>query len=74
MKNPGAYSEFTTKTIAVIEDQVTQQSYESEPYPMGTALDLPCVCGARIHPIVGAWCTKCGATVIQIRVACQPVS
>jgi hypothetical protein len=54
-------------TIAVIEDQATQQNYESEPYPMGAALDLACRCGARIHPIVGAWCPKCGAKVIQIR-------
>ncbi len=57
----------TMNTILVIEDQATNLSYDSEPYPMGTALDIQCVCGAHIHPIVGAWCPKCGAKVVQIR-------
>lgn len=57
----------TMNTILVIEDQATKLSYDSAPYPMGTALDIQCVCGARIHPIVGAWCPKCGAKVIEIR-------
>jgi hypothetical protein len=57
----------TIKSIVVIENETTQQSYENEPYPMGTALDIQCMCGARIHPIVGAWCTTCGAKVVQIR-------
>jgi ABC-type ATPase with predicted acetyltransferase domain len=53
-------------TVVVIEDKATQQSYESEPYPMGTALDIWCRCGAHIHPIVGARCPKCGSKVVQI--------
>ncbi len=53
-------------TIVVIEDQVTKLSYDREPYPTGTALDIACLCGASIHPIVGAWCIRCGAKVIQI--------
>jgi hypothetical protein len=53
-------------TIVVIEDKGTQQTYETEPYPTGTALDIRCRCGARIHPIVGAWCPKCAAKVVQI--------
>jgi hypothetical protein len=53
--------------IVVVEDQMTKQSYESEPYPMGSALDIPCLCGAHIHPIVGAWCRECGAKVVQVR-------
>ena len=57
----------TRNTILVIEDQATKQSYDSEPYLMGTALDIACLCGARIHPMVGAWCPKCGARVLQIR-------
>jgi hypothetical protein len=57
----------TMNTILVIENQATKYSYDSEPYSMGTALDIQCVCGARIHPIVGAWCPKCGAKVVQIR-------
>jgi hypothetical protein len=44
----------TMNTILVIEDKATKLSYDSGPYPMGTALDIQCVCGARIHPIVGA--------------------
>ena len=57
-------------TIVVIEDKATQRKHEIEPYPMGTALDIQCVCGARIHPIVGAWCPKCAAKVVQIREFC----
>jgi hypothetical protein len=53
-------------TIVVIEDKPTRQCHESKPYPTGTALDIPCQCGARIHPIVGAWCPKCAAKVVQI--------
>lgn len=55
-------------TIVVIEDQATKQIHESKPYPMGSVLDIKCVlCGARIHPIVGAWCRQCGAKVIEVR-------
>jgi len=53
-------------TIVVIEDKATQQTYQSNPYPTGTALDIECECGFRIHPIVGAWCPKCAAKVVQI--------
>jgi len=60
MKNP-------TNTIVVIEDHTTKQRYDSAPYPMGTALDIPCMCGARIRPIVGAWCTKCYAKVVRVQ-------
>jgi hypothetical protein len=57
----------TMNTIVVIEAPATEQSYDSEPFSMGTAPAIQCVCGARIHPIVGALCPKCGATVVQIR-------
>jgi hypothetical protein len=57
----------TMNSILVLEDPATKQNYDSEPFPMGTALDIHCLCGARIHPIVGAWCPKCGARVVQIR-------
>jgi hypothetical protein len=30
-------------------------------------LDVLCLCGARIHPIVGAWCPQCRAKVVQVR-------
>jgi len=53
-------------TVVVIEDQTTKQSYRHEPYQMGIALDIQCVCGGFIHPIVGAWCRKCGAKVVQV--------
>ena len=43
-------------TIVVIEDHATQRQHQREPYPFGSALDVLCLCGARIHPIVGAWC------------------
>ena len=57
----------TIKSIVVIENETTQQSFESKPYPTGTALDIQCMCGASIHPIVGAWCPACGAKVVHIR-------
>jgi hypothetical protein len=63
----GSGTGLTMNTVLVIEDQATKQNYRSEPYPMGSALDIQCVCGASIHPIVGAWCRKCGAKVVQIR-------
>jgi hypothetical protein len=57
----------TTMTIVVIEDQATKRTYDRKPYPRGTALDVQCLCGSSIHPIVGAWCPNCGAKVVQIR-------
>ena len=54
-------------TIVVIEDDVTQRSHECEQYPFGSLLDVLCLCGARIHPIVGAWCPQCRAKVVQVR-------
>jgi len=54
-------------TVLVTEDPVTKQNYDSEPFPMGAALDIQRVCGGRIHPIVGAWCPKCGVKVVQIQ-------
>jgi hypothetical protein len=66
MRNPTPIA-LSKNTILVIEDPATKQNYDSDPFPMGMALDIPCVCGARIHPIIGAWCTKCSAKVLQIR-------
>ena len=54
-------------TIIVIEDHATLQQHQREPYPFGSALDVLCLCGARIHPIVGAWCPKCRAKVLQVQ-------
>jgi len=54
-------------TIVVIEDHATKRHHQREPYPLGSALDVLCLCGARLHPIVGAWCSKCGPTVVQLR-------
>ena len=54
-------------TIVVIEDHPSKRRHECEPYPFGSALDVLCLCGARIHPIVGAWCPKYGAKVVQVQ-------
>ena len=54
-------------TIVVIESQSNKQRYEQEPYPFGGRLDVRCLCGNLIHPIVGAWCPQCGAKVIEVR-------
>jgi hypothetical protein len=68
MRIPVAHCGSTIHTVVVIEDQATKQRCACEPYPMGSALDIQCpLCGARLHPIVGAWCRKCGARVVQIR-------
>ena len=61
MKDPCMY------IIVVIEDHASERRQESEPYPFGSALDVLCLCGARIHPILGAWCPKCLAKVVQLR-------
>jgi hypothetical protein len=57
----------TMNTIWVIENPMKKHSHNSEPSPMGAALEIPCVCGAHIYPMVGAWCQQCGAKVVQIR-------
>ena len=54
-------------TIVVIEDQSTKQRCEQKPYPSGGKLDVRCLCGNLIHPIVGAWCPQCGARVVEVR-------
>ena len=53
-------------TIVVIEDYAIKRSREREPYLLGSALDVLCLCGARVHPIVGAWCPQCRAKVVQV--------
>ena len=53
--------------IVVVEDHATKRRHELTPYPFGSLLDVLCLCGARIHPIVGAWCRKCHAKVVQVR-------
>jgi hypothetical protein len=58
---------FGMNTIVVIEDQETRQRHECEPFKTGNSLDIQCLCGAPVHPIVGAWCRKCGAKVVQVR-------
>jgi hypothetical protein len=53
--------------IVVFEDQATKQRQDSKPYAFASALDVRCMCGNLIHPIPGAWCTKCGAKVVEVR-------
>ena len=53
--------------IVVIENQSNKQRYEQEPYPFAGRLDVRCLCGSPIHPILGAWCPQCGAKVIEVR-------
>ena len=54
-------------TIVVFEDQATKQCQEGKPYPFATTLDVWCLCGNPVHPIPGAWCTRCGAKVVDVR-------
>lgn len=53
--------------IIVLEDQVTKQRHERLPYAFASALDVRCLCGNLIHPIVGAWCSQCGVKVVEVR-------
>jgi len=55
------------ESTVVLEERLTMQRFESEPYPTGVALDVRCRCGGRVHPIIGAWCCSCGAKVVQLR-------
>ena len=53
--------------IVVIEDRSTKQRWEQQPHPFASKLDVQCLCGNLIHPIVGAWCPQCNAKVIEVR-------
>jgi hypothetical protein len=53
--------------IVVFEDQATKHRQESSPYAFAGALEVRCMCGNFIHPIPGAWCTRCGAKVVEVR-------
>jgi hypothetical protein len=53
--------------VVVIENQFNKQRYEQVPYPYAGRLDVVCLCGNLIHPILGAWCPQCGAKVIELR-------
>jgi len=55
--------------IVVFEDQATKQCQESKPYAFASALEVPCLCGNLIHPILGAWCPQCGLKVVEVRQA-----
>ncbi len=51
----------------VFEDPVTKDCDESLPYAVGSTLDVRCPCGNFVHPILGAWCTKCGSKIVELR-------
>ena len=53
--------------IVVFEDPATKQCQEGKPYPYASILDVQCLCGSPVHPILGAWCTRCGAKVVDVR-------
>ncbi|HLN01413.1 MAG TPA: hypothetical protein VK335_19145 [Bryobacteraceae bacterium] len=53
--------------IVVFEDQATKQRQDGKPYAFASALEVPCLCGNLIHPFPGAWCTGCGAKVVEVR-------
>ena len=52
--------------ILIFEDRATQRT-ECKPYPFASTLEVRCVCGNLIHPILGAWCTLCGLKVVEVR-------
>jgi hypothetical protein len=53
--------------VVIFEDQATKHCQEGKPYPFGSALKVQCLCGNLIHPIAGAWCTRCGLKVLEVR-------
>ena len=53
--------------VVVFEDPATKQRKEGSPYKFASTLDVPCPCGNLIHPITGAWCPRCGAKVVEVR-------
>jgi hypothetical protein len=53
--------------VVVFENQATKQRLNGKPYAFASALEVPCLCGNLIHPIPGAWCTQCGAKVVDVR-------
>lgn len=54
-------------TIVIFEDRTTKQCQEGKPYAFASTLDVRCPCGNVIHPIPGAWCTRCGLKVLSVR-------
>jgi len=61
------HGDFSLNIIVVLENQSNKQRYEQAPYPFAGRLDVRCLCGSPIHPILGAWCPQCGAKVIEVR-------
>jgi hypothetical protein len=53
--------------IVVFEDQATRQRKDGTPYAFASALQVRCICGNFIHPIPGAWCSRCGLRVVEVR-------
>jgi hypothetical protein len=53
--------------VVIFEDQATKHCQEGKPYLFASALDVRCLCGNFIHPIAGAWCTRCGLKVLEVR-------
>jgi hypothetical protein len=53
--------------VVIFEDQATKHCQKGKPFPFASALKVQCLCGNFIHPIAGAWCTQCGAKVVQVR-------
>ena len=53
--------------VVVFEDPSTKQRRESKPYAFASTLDVRCLCGNLIHPIVGVCCPQCRAKVVEVR-------
>ena len=53
--------------IVIFQDPVTKHRQEAKPYLFASALKVPCLCGNLMHPIAGAWCTRCGLKVVEVR-------
>lgn len=53
--------------MVVFEDAATKRRKEGRPYKFASTLDVLCPCGNLIHPIIGAWCPRCGARVVEVR-------
>jgi len=55
------------KVVVVFEDPATKLHKEGRPFTFASTLDVRCLCGNLVHPIIGAWCPRCGAKVVEVR-------
>lgn len=53
--------------LVVIEASETKGREACRIRTFANALSVQCPCGGSIHRMLGAWCVRCGAKVVQVQ-------